>query len=67
MPRSVPGLGPILAARVLAEVGDDPARFATANGLRAFAGTAPITRASDPFTQHQGATSPHQASRRRLS
>lgn len=44
--RSTPGLGPILAARVLAEVGDDPARFATANGLRAFAGTAPITRAS---------------------
>ncbi|MFI2400517.1 transposase [Rhodococcus sp. NPDC019647] len=30
----------------MAEVGDDPARFATANGLRAFAGTAPITRAS---------------------
>jgi transposase len=44
--RSAPGLGPILAARVLAEVGDDPARFTTANGLRAFAGTAPVTRAS---------------------
>lgn len=44
--RSVPGLGPILAARVLAEVGDDPARFTTAAGLRAFAGTAPVTRAS---------------------
>jgi transposase len=44
--RSAPGLGPILAARVLAEVGDDPARFRSANGLRAFAGTAPITRAS---------------------
>ena len=44
--RSAPGLGPVLAARVLAEVGDDPARFATAQGLRAFAGTAPITRAS---------------------
>jgi transposase len=44
--RSVPGLGPILAARVLAEVGDDPKRFATASGLCAFAGTAPITRAS---------------------
>ncbi|MBN9619076.1 MAG: transposase, partial [Actinobacteria bacterium] len=39
--RSAPGLGPVLAARVLAEVGDDPNRFATANGLRAFAGTAP--------------------------
>jgi transposase len=43
---SAPGLGPLLAARVLAELGDDPHRFATANGLRAFAGTAPITRAS---------------------
>lgn len=44
--RSTPGLGPILAARVLAEIGDDPTRFATAQGLRAFAGTAPITKAS---------------------
>lgn len=44
--RATPGLGPILAARVLAEIGDDPSRFATADGLRAFAGTAPITRAS---------------------
>jgi Transposase/Transposase IS116/IS110/IS902 family len=26
--RSVPGLGPVLAARVLAEIGDDPNRFA---------------------------------------
>ncbi|WP_411285181.1 IS110 family transposase [Lapillicoccus sp.] len=43
---STPGLGPVLAARVLAEVGDDPNRFTTAAGLRAFAGTAPITRAS---------------------
>lgn len=43
---SAPGLGPILAARVLAEVGDDPGRFAGAGGLRAFAGTAPVTRAS---------------------
>lgn len=44
--RSAPGLGPALAARVLAEIGDDPARFTTAAGLRAFAGTAPVTRAS---------------------
>lgn len=43
---SVPGLGPVLAARVLAEAGDDPNRFTTADGLRAFAGTAPVTRAS---------------------
>ena len=44
--RSAPGLGPVLAARVLAEIGDDDARFASAAGLRAFAGTAPVTRAS---------------------
>lgn len=44
--QSAPGLGPILGARVLAEVGDDPTRFSTAGGLRAFAGTAPVTRAS---------------------
>jgi transposase len=41
-----PGLGPILAARVLAEIGDDRSRFDGAANLRAFAGTAPITRAS---------------------
>jgi hypothetical protein len=44
--RSAPGLGPILAARVLAELGDDPDRFASVRGVRAFAGTAPITKAS---------------------
>lgn len=44
--RSVPGLGPVLAARVLAEAGDDLTRFTSPAGLRAFAGTAPVTRAS---------------------
>jgi transposase len=34
--RSAPGVGPILAGRLLAEIGDDPTRFATADGLRAF-------------------------------
>jgi transposase len=43
---SFPGLGTVLGARLLAEIGDDPTRFATARGLKAFAGTAPITRAS---------------------
>lgn len=43
---SVPGLGVVTGARVLAEIGDDPDRFPTAAGLRAFAGTAPVTRAS---------------------
>ncbi len=41
--RLEPELG---AVRVLAEIRDDPHRFATDRGLRGFAGTAPITRAS---------------------
>lgn len=44
--RSAPGLGSVLAARMLAELGDDPTRFASVKGVRAFAGTAPVTRAS---------------------
>jgi transposase len=38
------------AARVMAEIGDDRARFADARGLKAFAGSAPITRASGKKT-----------------
>jgi transposase/transposase IS116/IS110/IS902 family protein len=41
-----PGLGPVLGARVLGELGDDPHRLTDARGVRSFAGTAPITRAS---------------------
>jgi transposase len=43
---SFPGLGPVLGARLLGELGDDPHRFTDARGVRSFAGTAPITRAS---------------------
>ncbi|KQY32268.1 transposase [Nocardia sp. Root136] len=43
---SFPGVGTQLGARFLAEIGDDRARFADARGLRAFAGAAPVTRAS---------------------
>ena len=43
---SFPGLGIQLGARVLAEVGDDRARFADARGLKAYAGSSPVTRAS---------------------
>ncbi|MDQ0401470.1 hypothetical protein J2S50_000019 [Streptomyces sp. DSM 40167] len=43
---SFPGLGPILGARVLAELGDDRARFTDARALESYAGSAPITRAS---------------------
>jgi transposase len=47
---SFPGLGTLAGARVLAEIGDDRARFADARGLKAFAGSAPITRASGKKT-----------------
>jgi transposase len=43
---SLPGLGLVLGARVLGEFGDDPNRFTHAASRRAYAGTAPITRAS---------------------
>jgi transposase len=43
---SQPGLGHILGARVLAEFGDDPHRYATAKARKNYAGTSPITRAS---------------------
>jgi transposase len=43
---SQPGLGGVLGARVLAESGDDPARYASAKARKNHAGTSPITRAS---------------------
>jgi transposase len=43
---SFPGLGALTGARVLAETGDDRSRFQDARGLKAYAGAAPITRAS---------------------
>jgi hypothetical protein len=43
---SQPGLGPVLGARVLAEFGDDHARYADAKARKNYAGTSPITRAS---------------------
>ena len=36
--------------RLLAEIGDDPQRFRDPRGLKAFAGAAPITRASGRST-----------------
>jgi transposase len=47
---SQPGLGTILAARVLAEFGDDPGRYATGKSRKNYAGTSPITRASGTKT-----------------
>jgi transposase len=43
---SFPGLGSLTGARVLAEIGDDRSRFADARSLKAYAGAAPVTRAS---------------------
>lgn len=44
--RSQPGLGAVLGARVLAEFGDDPHRYACAKARKNYAGTSPITKAS---------------------
>lgn len=44
--RSQPGLGTILGARVLAEFGDDPHRYASGKARKNYAATSPLTRAS---------------------
>ncbi len=43
---SFPGLADVSGAIVLAEIGDDRARFTDDRALQAFAGSAPVTRAS---------------------
>jgi transposase len=43
---SLPGLGVVLGARVLAEFGDDPNRYTTAKCRKNYAGTSPLTVAS---------------------
>jgi transposase len=53
---SFPGLGALTGARVLAETGDDRSRFTDAKGLKAYAGAAPITRASG---KHKSVTRRH--------
>jgi transposase len=47
---SLPGFGPTTGARLLAEIGDDRDRFANARALKAYAGSAPVTRASGKST-----------------
>ena len=44
--QSQPGMGAVLGARVLAESGDDPHRYADGKARRNYAATSPITRAS---------------------
>ena len=43
---SQPGLGAVLAARVLGEFGDDPDRYADARARKNYSGMSPITKAS---------------------
>ncbi len=43
---SFPGLGDHTGAKILAELGDDRTRFADARAVKAYAGSAPVTRAS---------------------
>ncbi len=43
---SQPGLGQILGARVLAEFGDDPNRYADAKARRNYSGMSPVTKTS---------------------
>lgn len=43
---SFPGLADLTGARVLAEIGDDRTRFSDDRALKAYAGSAPVTRAS---------------------
>lgn len=47
---SFPGIGALTGARVLAEIGDDRSRFTHAKGLKAYAGSAPVTKASGKKT-----------------
>ncbi|MFD9286616.1 IS110 family transposase [Streptomyces mirabilis] len=39
---SMPGIGEIVGARVLAEFGDDPARYSSAKARKNYAGTSPV-------------------------
>jgi hypothetical protein len=44
--RSFPGMGTVLGARVLSELGDDPNRYFDAKSRRNYAVTSPVTKAS---------------------
>ena len=50
---SLPGAGGKLAPRLLAEIGDERTRFETAEGLQAYAGTAPLTIKSGQIEKHR--------------
>ncbi|MDJ0363473.1 transposase, partial [Rhodococcus sp. H29-C3] len=48
--KSLPGMGAVVGARVLAEFGDAPGRYRSGKARRNFAGTSPITKASGKKT-----------------
>jgi transposase len=58
---SLPGAGNKLAPRLLAELGDQRDRFDSAEGLQAYAGTAPVTFQSGRIRRHylRRACTPH--------
>jgi transposase len=64
--RSQPGLGTILGARVLAEFGDDPDRYADAKSRKNYSGMSPITKASSHQAGRAGPLCPEPASWRRI-
>ncbi|WP_394855656.1 transposase [Rhodococcus globerulus] len=47
---SQPGLGPVLAARVLGEFGDDTTRFSKSRARKNYSGQSPVTRPSGKRT-----------------
>jgi transposase len=47
---SFPGIGNLTGARIIGEIGDDRSRFADARALKAYAGSAPVTRAEPGST-----------------
>lgn len=49
--RSFPGIGPVIAGVLIAEMGEDRSRFPTPASLLAEAGLAPVTRASGRMRQ----------------
>ena len=62
--RRQPGLGVVLGARVLGEFGDDPARYQTAKGRKAFAALTASPGARRCYDAHRArGASHHQALR----
>jgi hypothetical protein len=49
--RSLPGAGKRLAPRLLAEIGDDPARYGSAASLQALGGTSPVLFQSGTYSK----------------